>query len=416
MNILVISQYFWPENFRINELVGELVCRGHQVTVLTGVPNYPDGEIFREYQNRPQAYADYQGAKVIRVPMVPRGTGKIRLLLNYLSFALSGCLIGAWKLRGQPFDVIFTFEPSPITVGIPSAFLRQLKHAPQAFWVLDLWPETLRAIGVLKNPWMLKIVGLLVRYVYRRCDLILAQSKSFVADIRRYAGNSHRIEYFPAWADAVFSKTAQLPAKELGGMPPAFTILFAGNIGEAQDFPAILDAAEHLKHRQDIRWVIVGDGRKADWVRAQIAERGLAGSVLMLGRHPLERMPSFFAHADALLVSLKDEPVFAMTIPGKMQAYLAAGIPILAMLNGEGARIILDTSTGLACAAGDGRGLANNVIRLIEMPPADRKSMGENGKRLCETEFERNILIARLEKWLEQLASQKYNLQDMTDF
>ena len=356
MNILVVSQYFWPENFRVNELVAELVGRGHCVTVLTGQPNYPDGVVFPPYRQNPRDFDRYMGARVLRVPMLPRGQGALRLAFNYLSFALSGCLIGAWKLRGQPVDVIFTFAPSPVTVGIPSGWLRRIKRAPQVFWVLDLWPDTLKAVGVVNSPRLLGVVGWLVRQVYRHCDLVLGQSRSFIDNIRHYATERTAVEYFPGWAEAGLQQEDVTPAPELPRRPEVFTIVFAGNIGDAQDFPAILDAAERLRSRQDIRWAIVGDGRMAPWVREQIDARQLDLSVVMLGRHPLERMPAFFAHADALLVSLKDRPVFAMTIPGKLQAYLATGLPVLAMLNGEGARIVQDGNAGLVCAAGDAQG------------------------------------------------------------
>jgi len=403
VKILVVSQYFWPENFRINELVVEWVKRGHQVTVLTGLPNYPEGKVFAHYQSAPATYAEYEGARVVRVPIIPRGKGKIKLMLNYLSFALSASLLGAWKMRGESVEVIFVFEPSPILVGIPSAFLRWLKDAPQVFWVLDLWPETLRAVGVLKAHWMLHTVGRLVRWVYSRCDLILAQSKSFVGNIAHYAPIERRIEYFPAWADAIFDSGNDNPAPEVPLAQGVFTVLFAGNIGEAQDFPAILDAVEALQTRDDIRWIIVGDGRMAGWVRQQIEMRGLAARVKMVGRHPLERMPSFFVHADALLVSLRDEAVFSMTIPGKLQSYLAAGMPVLAMLNGEGARIVEEAGAGLVCKAGNGAELAAIVRRMASMDPAIRKEMGNNGRRLCEQEFNRERLIERLDGWLAEL-------------
>ena len=408
MKILVVSQYFWPENFRINELVGELVRRGHQVVVLTGQPNYPDGVIFPEYRAAPARYSAFEGAEIVRTPMLPRGRGRLRLLLNYVSFALLAGIWGSWKLRGRAFDVIFTFEPSPISVGIASAWMRWRTGARQAFWVLDLWPETLRAVNMVRSDRLLSFVGLLVRFVYRHCDLILAQSRSFVGDIGRYAPQDAWIEYFPAWADQVFAAGRAAPAAEI---PPASagmtTILFAGNIGEAQDFPAILEAAGHLRHRSDIRWVVVGDGRMAGWLREQIAERQLEQAVLMVGRHPLERMPAFYAHADALLVSLKDDPVFAMTIPGKLQSYFAAGLPVLAMLNGEGARIVAEGQAGLVCPAGNGRQLAEIVERMADMPPEARQRMGENGRHLCAEQFDRGLLISRLEGWLTTLAAKR---------
>ncbi|MFJ3044314.1 glycosyltransferase family 4 protein [Herbaspirillum chlorophenolicum] len=400
-----MSQYFWPENFRINELSAELVRRGHEVTVLTGLPNYPDGKVFAEYRDNPSAFCAYQGVQVVRVPLLPRGKGAARLLLNYASFVLSACLLGAWRLRGKSFDVVFTFEPSPIFVGIPAALMRFLKGAPHALWVLDLWPDTLKAVGILKSDRLLAGVGAVVRWIYRRCDLILAQSRSFVEHIRRYAPTRTPVEYFPAWADDVFADgAAVMAAPEVPLAPQCFTVLFAGNIGEAQDFPAILDAAERLRERTDIRWIIVGDGRVANWVRVQIEQRGLAACVQMAGRHPLDRMPSFFAHADALLVSLRDEPIFSMTIPGKLQAYLGAGIPVLAMLDGEGARIVEEADAGLVCAAGDGSGLAANVARLAKVSVGERRRLGDNGRRFCHGEFDRMVLMDRLETMFRELA------------
>jgi colanic acid biosynthesis glycosyl transferase WcaI len=163
MRILVISQYFWPENFRINDLVAELVSRGHQVTVLTGLPNYPDGKVFQEYSDNPQLYSNYKGADVVRVPMMPRGDGGLKLILNYLTFAASASILGVWKLRGRKFDAIFAYEPSPITVGLPASLMRTVKQAPLVFWVLDLWPETLQAIGVVRSRawkrWLLSFIS-----------------------------------------------------------------------------------------------------------------------------------------------------------------------------------------------------------------------------------------------------------------
>jgi len=403
VRLLVVTQYFWPENFRINDLVAELVRRGHQVVVLTGWPNYPEGQIFSDFRGNPRGFDWYEGARVVRVPMLPRGQGGVRLILNYLTFALSASFLGPWRLRRCEFDAIFAYEPSPITVGVPAAVLRAFKKAPLAFWVLDLWPETLQAIGVIRSRFILQLVGKLVASIYKRCDLILAQSKSFIVPIARYAGKGARIEYFPSWAESVFNARDVLPAPEIPLKSGSFTVLFAGNIGDAQDFPAILAAAERLKDYPNIRWLIVGDGRMAGWVSDEIKRRGLQTSILMLGRYPVERMPSFFKHADALLVSLKDKPIFTLTIPGKLQSYLAAGIPVLAMLNGEGAEVVQNGGAGLACRAGDHRALAEAVLRLSEMPIDERKAMGMKGVALSKEEFGREKLICQLEVWLLKL-------------
>ena len=275
-------------------------------------------------------------------------------------------------------------------------------------WILDLWPETLKAVGIIRSERLLRQVGGLVAWIYRRCDLIVAQSKSFIPQIQQRSGRPMRVEYFPSWAEALFDGAKVPSAPEVDAASGRFTVMFAGNIGEAQDFPAILAAAERLKSNPHIRWLILGDGRLASWVAQEIASRGLSHCVQMLGRYPLERMPSFFQHADALLVSLKDDPIFAMTIPGKLQSYLASGIPILAMLNGEGASLLSAAGAGLACAAGDSDGLAAQVLRLTDMEPNERRSMAAAGKQLYLREFNRLTLMNQLEDWLEQLQLQQH--------
>jgi glycosyltransferase involved in cell wall biosynthesis len=405
VRLLIVSQYFWPENFRINDLVAELIQRGHDVTILTGHPNYPSGLIFPEFRANRAHFKEFNGADVVRVPLLPRDQGGFRLILNYLSFAVSASLLGSWKLRHHKFDAIFAYEPSPITVGIPAVVLRATKKAPLTFWVLDLWPETLEAIGVVRSRRLLKAIGKLVSFIYNRCDLILAQSKSFIPQIAKYCSDRERIEYFPSWAETVFDMARVDPASEVPEKQDSFDVMFAGNIGDAQDFPAILEAATLLEPHAHIRWIIVGDGRMAEWVKEEIARRKLQDCVLMVGRHPVERMPSFYKHADALLMSLKDEPIFSMTIPGKLQSYLAAGIPVVAMLNGEGADVVSRSHSGVTCPAGDAPGLAEAVLHLSRLTTEQRAEMGRNAVVASTTEFDRDRLISQLETWLKHLGA-----------
>jgi colanic acid biosynthesis glycosyl transferase WcaI len=408
MRLLVVSQYFWPENFKINDLVEEMVRRGHRVTVLTGVPNYPEGRINLDFRKNPERFSRWAGAHIIRVPMLVRGRGGLRLLLNYISFAVSASTLGLWRLRGQHFDSIFVFQLSPITSALPAVLLRTTKQAPMAMWVLDLWPETLCAVGVIRTKWGLAIVDRLVSFIYRHCDLILAQSNSFIPAIRRLTDINQQVEFFPGWAESIFLSEGIDPAPEIRAVPNSFKVMFAGNIGYPQDFPSILKAAEILRNQTQIQWLIIGDGRVAAWVAAEIERRGLTGKMIMLGRHSLERMPGFFQHADALLVTLKDEPIFAMTIPGKIQNYLATGIPLIGMLNGEGAKIISDSGAGIVCAAGDAEGLANSVLTLYHMSPKNRSEMGVRGRMKYLREFDREALMKKIELWLLTL---KINLK-----
>jgi colanic acid biosynthesis glycosyl transferase WcaI len=409
LRFLVVSQYFWPETFRVNDLVAELALRGHQVTVLTGTPNYPEGRTFPEYKQNPSSFAQYAGAEIVRVPLLPRGVSSLTLVLNYLSFVVSGLTLGIWRLRGRRYDAIVVVQLSPVTAALPGLALRRLKNVPLLMWVLDLWPDSLAAVGAVRSPQVLRWVGHLVGFVYKRCDRVLVQSRAFVSNVEKYSGDTTRIRYFPGWAEPVFKgPLADVePAPEVAPYHGSFNVLFAGNVGDAQDFPAILEAAEALREEPNLHRLIVGDGRAAPWVRSEIIRRGLQQRVILLGRHPIERMPSFFRAASALLVTLKKDPSLAMTIPGKVQSYLATGLPIVAMLDGEGAAVIQEARAGAVCPAGDGLRLAQSVRSLIAMPETERAAMGERGRAYCEREFDRQGLMTQLETWAGELIRKK---------
>lgn len=400
MNILVVTQYFWPENMRINDLVRDLSEKGHEVTVLTGQPNYPEGKVYEAYRQSPADFMSYAGAKVVRVPLVSRGNSSIRLILNYLSFFFLASTFGAWKLRGKHYDSVFVYAVSPIMAAIPALVIGRLKRAPVFIWVLDLWPETLRAVGVVKHPLLLKPVGAMVSWIYNRADYLLLQSHGFFENVRSYCTkdiSSERLIYFPSWAEDDFSDSAVFGSALLERDDSVFTVVFAGNLGEAQDFAAIIDAAESLKGKAPVRWVIVGDGRMSRWLSEEVSARNL-DNVLLLGRHPLEEMPGLFASADALLVSLKTNDVFEKTIPGKVQAYLASGKPILGMINGEAARVIQESGAGFSCPSGDAAALAEITQRLAALDVPVRTRMGACGRQYYESNYSKPKLMARLEK------------------
>jgi colanic acid biosynthesis glycosyl transferase WcaI len=406
VRLLIVSQYFWPEEFRINELVADMGIRGHEITVLTGKPNYPGGAVFEEFSREPRRFASYAGARVIRVPMLVRGRGRVRLALNYVSFALGATVVGLTSLANRRFDAIFVFAPSPITVCAPAVIFRALRGWPIGLWVLDQWPESLAATGALRSEGLLTMVGWFVRFAYTRCALILSSSKRLMPQIAGYCRPGQRIEYFPNWAESPYDAESTESAAEISVRPGNFNVMFAGNIGEAQDFPTILDAAEQLRQIAEIRWLIVGAGRMAPWVSSEILRRGLEDSVIMLGRFPANRIPSLFRHADALLVSLKADPIFALTAPGKIQSYLASGKPVLAMLDGEGAALIDESGAGMTSPAGDATGLAENVLRLFALSPEERATLGANGAAYARREFDRTALLDRLEGWLFELVSE----------
>ncbi|MGH7979094.1 MAG: glycosyltransferase family 4 protein, partial [Limisphaerales bacterium] len=294
----------------------------------------------------------------------------------------------------------------PVFVGLPAALLRWIKKVPLIFWVLDLWPESLSAVGAVRSPKILNMVGRIVTFIYARCDLILAQSKGFIPQIKKYCLADAHIEYFPSWAEDIYEWDESELAPEVESRPEMFTIVFTGNIGVMQDFSSILAAAELLKDHKNIRWLIVGDGRQGDWLRSEVNRRGLQDIVLLLGRYPHQRMPSFYKHADALLVSLKSDPVVSMTIPGKVQSYLMAGLPILGMLDGQGATVIQEAEAGLVSPASDSARLADAIVKMLSMTAEERAKMGGRGQLYAKREFDRTELIERVEMWMRELQVQ----------
>jgi len=401
MRILIVSQYFWPENFRVNDLSTGLVERGHQVTILTGVPNYPDGKFYPGYSFFKNTRQNYCGAQVIRVPLIPRGKGgNLSLIINYLSFVVFGVIFAPFVCR-EKYDAIFVYGISPILMAIPAIFLKKIRKSPVILYVLDLWPESISAVGAIKSSFFLNVVKNIVRFIYKHCDKILVSSPGFVGRIKEMGINESKIYYWPQWAENNYKIVAvKENSMESREMPSGFRIMFAGNIGAAQGFEAIIEAADELKDRLNIHWVIIGDGRMKTWVEDQVRLRKLEDTVHLIGKRPVETMSSYFALADVLLVSLKKDPIFALTLPAKIQSYMACGRPILACLDGEGARVIQESEAGFSCPADDSELLAMSALKMFNLTDAERKKMGLNGRMYFEKHFTREILLAQFEKWV----------------
>jgi len=258
MHILIITQYFWPESFRNNDLIAGLKEKGHNITVLTGIPNYPSGKFFPGYTYFNKRIEHYKGVKVIRVPLIPRGKGgTIQLIINYLSFMLCAATLGPFYCR-QQYDLIF-FSLSPFTEGIPAIIFKKMNKAPAVYWVQDIWPESLSATGAIRSAYLLKMVRFLIRNIYRKCDMVLMQSRVFSSYIEREGISKEIIRYFPNSAEELYQQvTLPHDAPEHSLMPAGFRVVFAGNIGAAQDFETILNAAEAIRDYKDIHWVIIG--------------------------------------------------------------------------------------------------------------------------------------------------------------
>ena len=402
MHVLIVTQYFWPEDFLINDFALGLRDRGHEVEVLTGLPNYPSGSFFPGYGWGGPYQDDFQGIPVWRSPLIPRGNASgWRLAINYFSFAFLACLRGFLACR-RPFDVILVFEVSPVTVGIPARAMKALTGAKLFFWVQDLWPESLSATGAIHSKCILNWVGKLTRWTYQGCDRILIQSQAFQESVLKYGVERNQIRYCPNFAEYLYQPVI-LPAEapEHALIPQGFRVMFAGNIGKSQDFETIIAAAELTRTQPNIQWVVLGDGRHRSWVENEIKRRQLV-NVHMPGRFPKERMPAFFSLADVMLVSLKREPIFALTIPAKIQAYLACGKAILASLDGEGARIIEEAQAGITVPAESPHELADAVRRLSELGSEPLQAMGRNARKYYETHFSRAHLLDEFEIWLHE--------------
>lgn len=404
MNILIVSQYFWPENFRINDLVRALIGHRQNVDVLTGQPNYPTGKTFDGYRANGFSMQNWEGATIHRVPLAPRGVGSaLRLVWNYVSFVLSGSALGPFALRGRHVDVIVVYAVSPILQALPAIFLKWIKGAKLVILVQDLWPESLEATGFIRNRTVLALVRLMVRWIYARADLLLVQSEAFIEPVAALADRG-KIAYHPNTADDVFVAPQQETSAHcpIPGLEEGFSVVFAGNLGTAQSVETIVEAAALLKDMREIRFVLVGDGSRVSWIEQKIAELGLK-NVQLTGRYPLASMPSILKHAGALLVTLKDEPIFAQTIPSKVQVYLAMARPVVACLNGEGARIVQQANAGVSCKAEDAHALAMAIRQLAALSVEQRNALGQNGLRYFRSHFDRDMLTKTLIDHFQQL-------------
>ena len=397
--ILICTNHFYPETFRCNDVAFELVRRGYEVTVLTAIPDYPKGKYFDGYGIFRKRRETVNGVKVYRGFIIPRGNGgTVRLLLNYVSFFISSIILSFYLGLFRRFDRVLIHETSPVMIGVPAVIVKKIQKIPLLFWVLDLWPESLQAAGGINNPKVLGMFEMLTKWIYQHSDKILISSKGFVESITQKGDYADRLVYFPNWADKALENSGDY---HLPVFPDGFIVMFAGNMGEAQDFDHIMETARLLKDEKNIHFVFVGDGRKRPWVEQYRDEHGVQETVHWVGRHPVEAMPSFFEKADVMLMTLKDVGIFNLTAPAKLQAYMSAAKPVLAMMNGEGPRLIAEAECGRSVAAGDSEGLARVIMKMSKMDKAVLAEMGRKGKEFQMAHFELGKSLSHLESILD---------------
>ncbi len=407
MKALIVSQYFWPEYFRINDLAEELQKKGYKVDILTGKPNYPRGEIYDDFKNNPLIFDSFNGCKVYRVPIIARKSGSnFNIVINYTSFLLSGLFVGSYKVRKEKYDVIFTYATSPILVALMSIFLCKIKKAKHVIWVQDLWPDVLNDLRLLKkNSFLYLIFNLLVKFIYKKSDLILCQSLEYKRNISAYSDKiKQKVIFFPSWPE-------KLPSIDSNNFHEQsnfqfdknyFNIVFAGNIGESQNFEFLLKVVES-NNDKNIRWHIIGEGRNYLNIRKKVKDLNLQ-NINFYGLKKFRDIQYFLKNADSLLISLKFEKTFLSTIPGKFQTYLLYKKKILGFLGGETASIINKYNIGLALKSSE---LSEANLILEKLMSKNFEFKKKNFDLLLKI-YSKERLIKKIDFSIKKLITKKY--------
>ncbi len=402
MKVLFLSQYFYPEPFSNGNLALSLIERGHEVTVVCCVPNYPEGRFYPGYGNFKRRFERWQGVNVIRTITKARGSGKVSLIGNYLVYPFAA--LASWAATGfKRHDVIFVSMPSPIFQALPALAIGAISRIPVVYWVQDIWPDSLINVLGLKNRIVVRWLQSFCRWVYRRADLVLVQSEAFRQKLEAMGVEADRIGYFPNTAPTESGGVeAAVGSPEIvSGLPPAkVRLMFAGNVGESQNLDVYLEAAKLLPPELDIQWVIVGDGRDLARFKEAVASADCQDRFVFTGRLPMEAMPSYFAVADAMLVSLQDTAIFRMTVPFKLQSYLAAGRPIVGSIGGEAKRIIDQSKAGFCAEPNDPQALAAEIVKFCALTKEARDALGGNGAEYYERNFSAERVYSMFESYL----------------
>lgn len=401
MKILIVSQYFYPENFRINDVCLTLQELGHDVTVLTGLPNYPSGIIPMEYRGRKRRSEFFGGVKILRSWLVGRKKGTVWLVLNYISFVLCA----GWKalFLQRDFDIVLTYQLSPVSLAIPAVLYKLRYKKRMLLYCLDLWPESAVAVTrIKKDSFCYNVLLRLSRWIYSNCDRVAITSEAFKEYLEKVIGYKGPISYLPQYAEDVFSSLEPIGENEGSG---EVALLFAGNLGEMQSIETIIKAADLLRDRPEIKWHIVGDGSSRTTYEHLAQNLNLLDSTVYFhGQKPLSEMPAFYAKASALLITLKADSFVSLTLPGKVQSYMAFGKPIIGAVNGEAKRVIEESGAGYCCEAEDFAALADEVRKFADQRES-WTSYSERAKLYYASHFSKDKFFDDLLTMLKELST-----------
>lgn len=394
MKILVICQYYYPEPFRVSDICETLQQKGHEVTVLTGLPNYPEGRVLDGYRHGNKRSETINGVKVIRSFEIGRGNSHLKLFINYLSFVVSASLKALFIK--EEFDAIFVNQLSPIMMGIPAMVYKRIHHKKILLYCLDLWPASLAAGGIKEGAMIYKLFFLISKWIYKSADMILVTSSMFKDYFKDTLGlAAENIQHLPQYAEDLFEQKADIPQSN-----GKFNLVFAGNIGDLQSVETIIKAANELRDYSEISFHIVGDGSKLSECK-RLSDDFKLVNIVFHGRRPVSEMPFFYGIADAMLITLKDNKTLSYTLPGKVQSYLAAGKPIIGAIYGEARNVIQESNCGLCCDSEDYKGLATIILQFYN---SDKKrNMAESARRYYFENYSKEKFMSKLEDALISL-------------
>ena len=397
MRILVISQYYYPEQFRINDICKELVKRGHKVTVLTGIPNYPEGKYYKGYGLTKKRKDIKDGVDIIRLPIIPRGKNSIMLILNYISFVISGFF---WsKFTRKKFDKVFIYEVSPMLQALPGVWYSNRKKIDSYIYVMDLWPESIQLVTNLNNKVILKFINRIVDYIYKNCKKILTSSESFIKNIHKRGHSKNKLVFWPQYAEEFYKPLDKKDYIKEEMQTKDFKIVFAGNIGYAQGLEIVINTAKILKEKNiKVKFYLIGNGRAKEELIKDVEENNLQDYIKFIDKQPAEKIPEYYANADMAFITLKKNLISDEILPAKLQSYFACVVPILGSADGEIKQVIEKSKAGFCVESGNAEKLAEQIEKCMNLTKEELKQMQQNSRGFYEKNYEKQMLLNVLEK------------------